>query len=42
MDIGPPKRIIEIEPVVLPMPEPVPEEQRPAVEPTPVRVEPGG
>lgn len=42
MDIGPPKRIIEIEPAVLPVPEPVREEPLPAAEPSPIPVEPGG
>jgi hypothetical protein len=42
MDIGPPKRIIEIEPAVLPVPEPAREEPLPAIEPAPVPAEPGG
>jgi len=42
MDIGAPKRIIEIEPAVLPVPEPAREEPRPALEPTPAPVAPGG
>jgi hypothetical protein len=40
MDIGAPKRIIEIEPAVLPVPEPV-GEPLPTAEPTPVPAEPG-
>jgi hypothetical protein len=42
MDIGAPKRIIEVEPAVLPVPEPVHEEPLPATQPAPVPVEPGG
>jgi hypothetical protein len=41
MDIGPPKRIIEIEPATLPVPEPAREEPLPAGEPTTVPAEPG-
>jgi len=41
MDIGAPKRIIEIEPAVLPVPEPMREAPEPAVEPAPVPAEPG-
>jgi hypothetical protein len=41
MDIGPAKRIIEIEPAVLPVPEPMRESPQPAVEPAPVPAEPG-
>jgi len=42
MDIGAPKRIIEIEPAVLPVPEPLHEEPLPASEPVRVPAEPGG
>ena len=35
MDIGPPRRIIEVEPVSLPLPETIPEPER-----LPVEVEP--
>jgi len=41
MDIGAPKRIIEVEPAVLPVPGPVREEPLPAAEPVPAPVEPG-
>jgi hypothetical protein len=41
MDIGAPKRIIEIEPAVPPVPEPMRESPEPAVEPAPVPAEPG-
>jgi hypothetical protein len=42
MDIGAPKRIIEIEPAELPVPEPAREEPAPAIEPSKVPAEPGG
>ena len=39
MDIGEPKRTIEVEPVTLPVPEPLPiEEPAPAEEPVPAPV----
>ena len=42
MNIGQPKRIIEVEPVSLPLPEPVPPqfEPAPAGEPVPAETEP--
>ena len=42
MDIGPAKRVIEIEPLVLPVPDPAREAPLPAVEPARVPVEPDG
>ena len=41
MDIGQPKRIIEIEPATLPVPEPAREEPQPAEEPATAPAEPG-
>jgi hypothetical protein len=35
MDIGPPRRIIEVEPITLPLPEAVPEPEQVPVEPRP-------
>lgn len=39
MDIGRPKRIIQVEPVSLPLPEPVPDLEPAPAEPDPARSE---